>query len=259
MDKKLANNLVVGAFVTVGFAVFIFIVFSIGDGKGIFSSQMTFYGRFHEVKGLHQGSEVSLNGLRVGVVKQINVDKDTRELVVTMSVDKSNANQIKQDTLAVVRTQGVLGDKYIELSIGSVGEPLKDGVFIPTDSAPDLFSKGGNFVDELSQQFAKDGNVDKLLSGLNQTSQNLAALTASLQKGKSAEKLSQSMEHLESILAKVDNGEGTLGALVNDPSVYEDLKSMMGGAKRSSILKYFMRSFIDTGKDGKKDKDKEKE
>lgn len=257
MDRKIANNLVVGVFVTIGFAVFIFIVFSIGDGKGIFSSQMTYFGRFKEVKGLHQGSEVSLNGLRVGVVKQITVDKETRDLVVTMSVDKSNAGQIRQDTVAVVRTQGVLGDKYIELSIGSSGDPLQDGVFIPTDSAPDLFSKGGNFVDELSQHFTKGGNVDKILGGLNQTSQNLAILSTSLQRGKSAEKLDKSLAHMESILSKIDNGEGTLGALVNDPSVYEDLKSMLGGAKRSSTLKYFMRSFIDSGREEKKGKEKE--
>lgn len=255
MDKKVASNLTVGVFVTIGFAVFIFIVFSIGDGKGLFSRQMTFFGKFQEVKGLHQGSEVSLNGLRVGVVKKITVSSETKELIVTMSVDKGVSGQIRQDTVATVRTQGVLGDKYIELSIGSTGNALEDGVFIPTGTAPDLFSKGGNFVDELSQQFQKGGNVEQMLANLNTTALNLATLTESIKKGKGGEKLDKSLSHIQSILAKIDNGEGTLGALINDPSVYEDLKSMMGGAKRSSILKYFMRSFIENGSEKKKEKE----
>ncbi len=253
MDKKVASNLTVGIFVTIGFAVFVFIVFSIGDGKGIFGSQLNFYGKFSEVKGLHQGSEVSLNGLRVGVVKKITVSTENRELIVSMAVDKAMSEQIRQDTVAMVKTQGVLGDKYIELTIGSAGEPLKDGAFIPTGSAPDIFSKGGNIMDELSLQFQKGGNVNQVLSNLNSTTQNLANITAGLQKGKTSEKLDKSMAHLESILAKIDSGEGTLGALVNDPSIYEDIRAMLGGAKRSNVLKYFMRSFIE---DGQKKKEK---
>ena len=72
--------------------------------------------------------------------------------------------------------------------------------------------------------------------------------------GASGAQFSKSTTSLSSILQKIDQGEGTIGALINDPSVYEDLKSMMGGAKRSTVLKYFMKQFIDSG-----DKEAEKE
>ncbi len=55
------------------------------------------------------------------------------------------------------------------------------------------------------------------------------------------------MDHLEEITRKINSGQGTLGAIINDPTVFEDLKSMMGGAKRSSVLKYFMQKFIQSG------------
>jgi hypothetical protein len=48
-----------------------------------------------------------------------------------------------------------------------------------------------------------------------------------------------------------------LGSFVNDPTVYEDVKSVLGGAKRSSILKYFMRQFIETSEKEKEDSEKE--
>ena len=84
-------------------------------------------------------------------------------------------------------------------------------------------------------------------------------LWSELVRGNSGTHLSSASDHLSSILRKIDSGEGSLGALINDPSVYEDLKSMMGGAKRSAILKYFMRSFIESGKDGSPENSSKKE
>jgi phospholipid/cholesterol/gamma-HCH transport system substrate-binding protein len=74
--------------------------------------------------------------------------------------------------------------------------------------------------------------------------------------GTSGKNLNEALSHLDSILTKIDGGDGTLGSFVNDPTVYEDVKSVLGGAKRSSIMKYFMRQFIETSE---KEKEKEKE
>ena len=65
MDKKITNNLVLGAFVLVAFFLFVFLLFNMGSGTGIFSRQYTLIAKFPHVKGLHLGSEVSLAGLRV--------------------------------------------------------------------------------------------------------------------------------------------------------------------------------------------------
>ncbi|NBT58027.1 hypothetical protein EBT16_04505, partial [bacterium] len=75
--------------------------------------------------------------------------------------------------------------------------------------------------------------------------------------GTSGRSLNEALSHLDSIMKKIDSGDGTLGSLVNDPTVYEDVKSVLGGAKRSSILKYFMRQFIESSDKEKEEAEKE--
>jgi len=259
MDKKIANNVILGVFVLVGFALFIFLIFNMGSGQGIFSSQFTLYGKFRDVKGLHSGSEISLSGLRIGTVKNISVSNDNEKLlVVEMSVSTNVKDKIRNDSVAKIVTQGVLGDKYIEFSIGTPSFPaIEANSFVQTSEVEDLFTKGGDLVEGISKHFNKGSEFEALIKNLNTASHNLALMTAEMRQskgllhevmnGKSGEKLNKSMSHLENILRKVDNGEGSVGALINDPTVYEDLKSIMGGAKRSSILQYFMRNFREEG------------
>ncbi len=259
MDKRITTNVVVGAFVLIGFGLFLFLIMTVGGGTGLFTSRLELFGRFSHVKGLHAGSEVSLSGLRVGTVKKIEIANDgSKDLIVDLMINKEVADKLRKDSIAKVATQGVLGDKYVELTIGSNNEaPLNNGDFIHTEEVEDLFTKSGGLVDDISRQFMKGGDFDALVKNLNKTAANLASLTEEAKAGKgllaeslrgdSGAKLNRSLGHVESILGKIDRGEGTLGGLINDPTVYEDLKSIMGGAKRSSILQYFMRQFKDSG------------
>lgn len=259
MDKKIANNIIVGVVFTIGFIAFLFVLFNVGNGTGIFSSQYSLFAKFSNVKGLHYGSEVALAGLHVGVVKSVNVGADNpKELTVEMAIDKKMADQIREDSTATIRTQGVLGDKYIEIAIGSLDKPAaKPGAMLQAEEQEDLFTKGGTLVEEVKRHFEKNSDLDTLLKNLSVLSANLASITTDMRQqkglfheaiyGTSGAKLNAAMGHLNEIFRKIDAGEGSLGALINDPTVYEDVKSMMGGAKRSNILKYFMRSFIESG------------
>lgn len=259
MDKKIANNVIVGIFVIVGFVGFLFVLFNINGGKGMFSRDKSIFGKFEHVKGLNYGSEVALAGLRIGTVNKISLAPDgTKELVVEMTISPDMFDRIRKDSVATIKTSGVLGDKYIEISIGTLTEPgIEAGAFIPTEEPADIFSKTGTVVDDISRQFKQGSDFDQLLANLNRAASNLVVITDGLKSktglwhemvaGTSGEKVSKATGHLEGILRKVNAGEGTLGALINDPTVYEDLKALMGGAKRSSILKYFMRQFIESG------------
>lgn len=248
MDKKIANNAIVGTMFLVGFIAFVFVLFSIGGG-GFLRSQLKLFAKFSQVKGLHMGSEVSLNGLRVGVVNALHIsDPKTREITIEMSVAKNVAQYLRLDSIATVKTQGILGDKYIEISIGSLDQAqLKDGDTIQSSEPEDIFAKGGKVVDGISTKFAPGGDVETLLKRLNVIAENLVSVTSQLKANKSGEKIAGSLNHMEEILRKIRTGEGSLGALINDPTVYEDIKAMTGGAKRSAVLQYFMRQFIDEG------------
>lgn len=271
MDRKVANNVVVGVFISLGVIAFIFLLFNIGGGSSLFSSQLRVLGRFPQVKGLHQGSEVSLSGLRIGVVKDIRISNDgTKDLIVELAISRKYASSIRKNSAATIKTQGVLGDKYVEISIGTEDSPpLKNGDSISSGEQTDLFTKSGNLVSDVSKYFDKEGEITVLLHNLNKLSANLIELTTEAKNkngllhelvyGNSGSHFGKSTASLDSILHKIDQGEGTLGALVNDPSVYEDLKAMMGGAKRSTVLKYFMKQFIDSGdKEAAQEEDKSK-
>ncbi len=266
MDKKIANNLIVGIFVMVGFGGFLYVLFNISGGRGIFSNDYPIYAKFHHVKGLNYGSEVSLVGLRIGTVRKILVsDTPEKELITELAISREMMDRIKEDSVATIKTSGVLGDKYIELSIGSPSAPvLKAGSYIRAEEPADIVSKTGDLMGGLSEYFKKGGDLELLLKNLNQVALNLSTITAEMREGKgllaelshgeSGHKFSKATGHLEDILRKINNGDGTIGALINDPTVYEDLKSMLAGAKRSSVLKYFMRSFIEDGKPEEKKK-----
>jgi len=258
MDKRIASNLVVGVFAFLGLTLFVWLLFNMGSGQGVFSSNYALWGKFEHVKGLHFGSEVTLNGLRIGTVKQINFSPDNKELNVELSIAKRFQQNIRKDSIAKVVTQGMLGDKFVDISLGDPAqEVLNDGQAIVTMEEKDLFSKSGGLIDELSKKLDKKGEIDEILRNLNRASFSIAAIASEAQKGKgilaevtrgnSGEKLNRSLTHLENILRKIDEGEGTLGGLMNDPTVYEDVKTIVGGAKRSSVLKYFVNQFKDSG------------
>lgn len=264
MERNRANQIIVGLFVAFGFLLSAYLVFLLGSKSGFLQSNVYLYARFKDVKGLHTGSEVSLSGLRIGVVERINVSEDdSKEMVAKLQINAKAMKKIRSDSRATLKTQGVLGDKYIELSIGSIESAgLKDGETIPTAETPDLFSKGGNLVDGLSKYLKEGGDVDSLLRNLARLSDNLVQLSNQVRKeksilnelfyGTSGKNLNQAITHLDSILKKIDSGDGTLGSIINDPTVYEEVKAVLGGAKRSSVLKYFMRQFMEEGEKEKK-------
>ncbi len=259
MDKKIANNIIVAITVLVGFAGFIFLIFNVDGGGTFFSSQYSLFGKFRQVRGLHYGSEVSLSGLRVGFVKDISISKDdTKELIVEFQIARKMQDRIRQDSTATIKTQGVLGDKYIEISIGSPDrEILKPNDPIASAEDEDILSKGGDLVNDLRKQFDKGGELENLFRNLNLAVGNLATITNDIRANKglyhefvggtTGPQINKASYHLSEILRKIDDGEGTLVALINYTSVYEDVKTMLGGAKISNVLRYFMRIFIEDG------------
>lgn len=268
MDKKIANNVVLGLFVGLGVLGFCFLIFNMGGGKGLFASHYTLYAKFQDVKGLHFGSEISLSGLRIGTVRNITVTSDeSRDLLVQLSIDKKFTKSIREDSVATIRTQGVLGDKYIEVSIGSPEFLLlKDGELIKSHEEKDLLSRSGKLVEGIASQFQKGGNIDQVLLSVNALAENLNVVAKDIQKkkglmgtlvyGDSGQDLKKSLSHLEGILRKINEGKGTIGAFVNDPTIYEDLKYLLGGAKRSSVLKYFLHQFVESGQEGEQSQKK---
>jgi phospholipid/cholesterol/gamma-HCH transport system substrate-binding protein len=196
-----------GAFIVVTLAILVAGVFIIGSKQYLFSSTYQVKAQFGNVAGLDAGADVRVGGVHSGTVHSIELPHKTGDKVtVTMDLRKSTHEIIKQDSVATIETEGMLGNQYMAISFGSAGSPnVRDGDVLtsqqPLEMA-DLLRKASNILD-----------------GSQQAIQNVTLATASL----------------DSISAKIDHGEGTVGALVNDRQLYSNLQETSSSMRNAMV------------------------
>jgi phospholipid/cholesterol/gamma-HCH transport system substrate-binding protein len=185
-----------GAFIVATLAVLAAGVFIIGSQENLFRSTYQLKAQFANVAGLAVGADVQLGGVHSGNVRSINLPhKPGDKVLVVMDLDRSTKEIIKRDSVASIETEGVLGDQFIAISFGSAGQAdVADGETI--QSVPPL---------ELGALLTK---ANAILDSSQQAIGNTTAATA----------------HLNSVSAKIDSGQGTVGALVNDKQLYINLE-----------------------------------
>jgi phospholipid/cholesterol/gamma-HCH transport system substrate-binding protein len=344
-----------GLFIAFGIGLALLVVFVIGKERNLFDKQNVYTGAFENVDGLQFDSPVRLGGVNVGRVTNIKFGSDLgdKRIIVTMEVVKKYEARIRADSVARVTSRGVLGDKAVDISIGSPDQPvLASGTEMPTGSSGDitsilkaagdiaenavgisrdlragvasytnpavtkdvseLISSVRNIVREVesgqgvlhmlvydkavtnevkgvltqvSQSAAKldsaIGRVDGLLADVKSGDGTLHALIYDKQVassltdlGTAAEEvatlisdaktrkeglvyqlvygdsrvlltdLGQAAADIKSMTNKISKGEGSLGAIIHDPTVYEDLKEILGNVKRNRILRELVRYSI---------------
>src|SRR5687768_12844512 len=141
----------VGIFVTVGVLAVAFLAVSVGNGRLSMPNTSLFSARFTNVNGLKTGSTVRIAGVTVGEVKTIELKPADLTALVTFRLESSL--KLDDDTVAAIRSSGLLGDKFIALKPGASGTALKPGALIvDTESTVDL--------EDLIARFAF-GSVDK--------------------------------------------------------------------------------------------------
>jgi phospholipid/cholesterol/gamma-HCH transport system substrate-binding protein len=144
-------ELSVGIFVIVGLLALAFLAVSVGGGRLSFPNSHLLSARFTNASGLKPGSTVRIAGVSVGEVKKITLKGDDMSAIVTFRVESDI--KLDDDTVAAIRSAGLLGDKFIALKPGGSGIALKPGATIlDTESTIDL--------EDLIARFAF-GSVDK--------------------------------------------------------------------------------------------------
>ncbi|MBL8921661.1 MAG: MCE family protein [Myxococcaceae bacterium] len=344
-----------GLFIALGIALALLVVFVIGKERNLFDKQNVYTGAFENVDGLQFDSPVRLGGVNVGRVTSIKFgsDLEDKRIIVTMEVVKKYEERIRKDSVARITNRGVLGDKAVDISIGSQAEPaMADGAELTTGSSGDISSilkATGEIIDntvgitrdlrtgvasytnkelvsdvseivkstrnimreveqgkglahtliydrsipadvktviaQISQSAVKLDSaivkVDGLLADVKTGEGSLHALiydkqiaTSISDLGKAAEEVStlvndaktrkdgvvyqlvygdsrvllsdlgQAAADIKALTTKISKGEGSLGAIINDPTVYEDLKEILGNVKRNRILRELVRYSI---------------
>jgi phospholipid/cholesterol/gamma-HCH transport system substrate-binding protein len=185
-----------GAFVVLTLAVLAAGVFIIGSQEYLFRSTYQLKTQFDNVEGLAVGAVVQVGGVHSGTVHSITLPhKPGDKVVVVMDLDRSTKEIIKHDSVASIETEGVLGNQFVAISFGSAGQAaVEDGETI--QSVPPL---------EMGALLAK---ANAILDSSQQAVLNTTLATA----------------HLSSVSAKIDSGQGTVGALVNDRQLYNNLE-----------------------------------
>jgi phospholipid/cholesterol/gamma-HCH transport system substrate-binding protein len=185
-----------GAFIVATLAILAAGVFIIGSKEYLFRSTYQLKAQFDNVAGLSVGADVRVGGVHSGTVQSITLPhKPGEKVTVLMNLDKSTHEVIKADSVASIETEGVLGNQYVAISFGSSGQAeVKDGETI--QSEPPL---------QMSDLFKKTSGI---LDSSQQAINNATLATA----------------HLTSVSAKIDSGQGTVGALVNDKQLYSNLE-----------------------------------
>ncbi len=137
----------VGAFILAGFLALVFLLLNI-SGLQVSSSQETYrvQARFENIGGLTTRARVTLSGVTIGKVTQISIDTQTLNALVEMEIDQS-VDYLSADSSAAILTAGLLGEKYIGITIGADDRMLKDGSMIAdTQSALVLEELIGKFL-----------------------------------------------------------------------------------------------------------------
>lgn len=269
MTKRI--QIQVGIFFSLGLVLILGSIMMLGADKALFKKFIYVTSEFDQVQGLNEGSVVSLSGVVAGNVHQIDFNQQTNMLTVTMKLEKSFAEKLTRSAQVEIRTQGALGDKFIFIVPGNNQDPkLESGDKLQVAKATDIigiFSERGKdsakIFDIINEIYAmirsvnSQGRIEKIMSHMTDASQNLNSASADVRKfaadlnGNSTQnKLKSSIEKFDNILSKIDRGEGTLGALINDPTLHNQLKSIVGGQDRKKPIKTLIRTSIEKADGG---------
>ncbi len=196
-----------GAFIIATLAILVAGIFIIGGKQYLFSSTYQLKAQFDNVAGLDDGGDVRVGGVHSGTVRSIVLPhKPGDKVTVFMDLGNSTHEIIKKDSVVTIETEGLLGNQFLAISFGSAkAAEVRDGDTIasqPPLEMADLLEKTSDILD--SSQVAI---------------QNVTRATASLQ----------------SISAKIDGGQGTAGALVNDKRLYSNLEQTTSAMRDTMV------------------------
>jgi phospholipid/cholesterol/gamma-HCH transport system substrate-binding protein len=132
--KKYSQETIVGIFVVLGIVCIGYMTVKLGNVGFFGDDTYSLTARFNKVTGLKLGNPVSIMGLEVGKVTDFKMDQEALLAVVTMRIDKDV--KIYDDAIASIKTEGLIGDKYIDIDPGGGGDLLGSGAQITETESP---------------------------------------------------------------------------------------------------------------------------
>jgi phospholipid/cholesterol/gamma-HCH transport system substrate-binding protein len=206
MEPRASIKLVAGFFVFTGLLLFAASVFFLGERGKYFSTQHPLKTFFNSAAGLHVGAPVQLGGVVVGRVTGIQLPSPPEDKVlVELNVAGDAVDNIRRDSVARIGTRGFLGDKFIDISLGTPKEPvLPDRATLRAENVTDP----GALIDQ----------GQRVLSQTERITASLATMVSTLEKSKTAETAAHLIAELDSLARSLERGDGALPWLIHDPA-----------------------------------------
>lgn len=186
-----------GLFVAGGFVIFLFAIFLIGRQKNLFNPVFKLTTDFYNISGMQVGNNIRFSGINVGTVDNIEIINDST-VRVDMIIQKSVQKFIKEDCQATIGSEGIIGDRVLNITQGSYdAQMIRDGQAISS---------------------IEPVETDAIMRSLSVTAGNAEIVT----------------DQLAEIMININHGEGTLGRLIQDTTIAENINKTIINLKKSS-------------------------
>jgi len=242
------RKLRVGVFVLIGLAAFLGMIYALGARARLFEPRFTVSAEFTEVGGLVEGATVRLAGVQIGRVSDVRLPAQPGGKVrVDMTIARRFGDRVRKDSVARIETQGLLGDRIVEISVGTAAAPpvRPDELLASTDpfdigrmmgESAQVVKSIGTLADGL-RETARTLNQSKLIEEAAATVQSARKITdqvgrivGEVERGKgwahalvyeepvALRRVNELVTATQSLLDRVQRGEGAVGVLTSEQS-----------------------------------------
>ena len=222
--KERGRTLRVGVFVLVGLAAFLGMIYALGARARLFEPRFTVSAEFTEVGGLVEGATVRLAGVQIGRVSGVNLPSQPGGKVrVDMSIARRYNDRIRKDSVARIETQGLLGDRIIEITVGTpAAPPVRPNDVLASRDPFDL-----NRVIDESAGVVK--SVGALADSLRETAQALNQSRLIEEATATVQTARKVTDQVGKIVGDVERGKGWAHALIyEEPVALRRLNDLVG-------------------------------
>lgn len=226
----------VGLFFILGMAL-IWVTFETLSGGKVFQDKgYEIIAGFESLKELKEGDDVRMAGVKIGEVARTRLAGRRAEAVLRID----STQRIKSDASAMIVTTGLIGTGYISIDLGGDAAPfLREGAEIRTKSTPDLNAVMSQIGDLGKKLEGAIGTLGTALGGDGKGPGIVQKVDLLLTENR--ENLSRTTANLQQITDKVNKGDGTLGRLINDAKLHDDLAAGIAEIKSGTAQ---AKSFI---------------
>lgn len=196
-NKQTGNRIRLGIFVSIAIALFIFVIYFIGNRQNLFTKTFQISGIFKDLGGLQVGNNVRFTGMNVGTINAVEIISDST-VKVDMIIKKHVQKFMREDAIATIGSEGLMGNKVINLLAGTPGKPnIKDGGTVETIAAV---------------------SIDAIMKNLEVTTLNAAGIT----------------NDISVLTYNMRTGKGVIGKLFIDTALANTLDKTLVNAKNAA-------------------------